>query len=563
MNKILLICFCIIVGISIRSNSQSIVTTVHNMSVSGPGTIKATTESEICIFCHTPHNSRPDHPLWNRNDPGSTYVLYNSSTTQATIGQPDGSAVLCLSCHDGTIALGNVLSRTTNITFASGITTMPAGKSNLTTDLANDHPVSFVYNSALASADGELKDPSTLTGAVKLENSKMQCTSCHDPHKNLYTDFLVANSLNSEICLNCHQTTYWTTTSHKTSTKTWNGTLPDPWLHTPATFTNVAQNACENCHNPHSAATKPRLMNFTPEENNCLDCHNANVAAKNIQAQFAKTNKHNIYSYTGVHDPMEANWVATKHVECEDCHNPHAASSTTAVAPFVNGFNAGVKGINQSGNPVNPVQFEYEICYRCHSGNPWSPAAVTPRVIVQNNTRLEFAPGNPSFHSVAAVGVNTSVPSLIAPWTITSRIYCSDCHASDGASSPAGPHGSTFPRILKLQYSTANNTTESATAYALCYSCHSRTSILSDVSFKEHSKHIQGEKTPCNACHDPHGISSSQGNSINNSNLINFWTGIMTPSPGNGAIRFEDQGLRTGRCFLTCHGENHDGWNYP
>ena len=440
---------------------------------------------------------------------------------------------------------------------------MPAGKSNITTDLANDHPVSFVYNSALASADGELKDPSTLTGAVKLENSKMQCTSCHDPHKNLYTDFLVANSLNSELCLNCHQTTYWTTTSHKTSTKTWNGTLPDPWPHTPATFTNVAQNACENCHNPHSAAPKPRLMNFTPEENNCLDCHNANVAAKNIQAQFAKTNKHNIYGYTGVHDPMEANWAVTKHVECEDCHNPHATSATTAVAPFVNGLNAGVKGINQSGNPVNPVQFEYEICYRCHSGNPWSPAAVTPRVIIQNNTRLEFAPGNPSFHSVAAVGVNTSVPSLIAPWTITSRIYCSDCHASDGASSPAGPHGSTFPRILKLQYSTANNTTESATAYALCYSCHSRASIMSDISFKEHSKHIQGEKTPCNACHDPHGISSTQGNSINNSNLINFWTGIMTPSPGNGAIRFEDQGIRRGRCFLTCHGEDHDGWNYP
>jgi predicted CXXCH cytochrome family protein len=367
----------------------------------------------------------------------------------------------------------------------------------------------------------------------------------------------------SELCLNCHQTTYWATSTHKTSTKTWNGTAPDPWTHTPPTFTNVAQNACENCHNPHSAATKPRLMNFTPEENNCLDCHNANVAAKNIQAQFAKTNKHNIYGYTGVHDPLEANWAVTKHVECEDCHNPHATSATTAVAPFVNGFNAGVKGINQSGNPVNPVQFEYEICYRCHSGNTWSPAAVTPRVIVQNNTRLEFAPGNPSFHSVAAVGVNTSVPSLIAPWTITSRIYCSDCHASDGASSPAGPHGSTFPRILKLQYSTANNTTESATAYALCYSCHSRTSIMSDVSFKEHSKHIQGEKTPCNACHDPHGISSSQGNSINNSNLINFWTGIMTPSPGNGAIRFEDQGIRRGRCFLTCHGEDHDGWNYP
>jgi len=63
--------------------SQTIVTTRHNLSVSGPGNIKATSESEICIFCHAPHNARPDKPLWNRVDPGLTYTLYTSSTTQA------------------------------------------------------------------------------------------------------------------------------------------------------------------------------------------------------------------------------------------------------------------------------------------------------------------------------------------------------------------------------------------------------------------------------------------------------------------------------------------------
>jgi len=560
MKNILLFGLIFLFAFPVQSISQSIVNTVHNMSISGPGTVKATTESEICIFCHTPHNARPDHPLWNRNDPGSTYILYNSSTTQASIGQPDGSSVLCLSCHDGTIALGNVLSRTNPITFAGGITTMPSGASNLTTDLANDHPISFVYNSSLASTDGELKDPSTLTGEVKLENSKMQCTSCHDPHKNLYTKFLVANLVASELCLNCHQPDYWNNSSHKTSSSTWNGTVPDPWPHTPTTFTTVAQNACENCHNPHSAATKPRLMNFTPEENNCLDCHNGNVAAKNIQAQLSKTNRHNVYGYTGIHDPTEENWTVTKHVECEDCHNPHAANNTTAVAPNVKGVNAGVKGINQSGNPVNPVQYEYEICYRCHTGNPWSPPSPTNRQISQNNVRLEFASGNPSYHAVAAVGVNTSVPSLIAPWTTTSRLYCSDCHSSDGTGSPAGPHGSTYPRILKLQYLTADNTTESAAAYALCYSCHSRTSIRGNNSFGEHSKHL-GERTPCNACHDPHGISSTQGNSTNNSNLINFDLSIVSPL-SNGTLRFEDTGLHHGRCYLRCHGENHNGLSY-
>jgi predicted CXXCH cytochrome family protein len=543
-------------------DSQSIVNTVHNLSVSGPGTIKATSESEICIFCHTPHNSSPVGPLWNRQSQGSTYVLYNSSTTQAAPGQPDGASFLCLSCHDGTVALGNVLSLATPITFAGGVTVMPSGPSNLTTGLANDHPVSFVYNSALAAADGELNDPATLTGPVQLENSKLQCTSCHDPHQNIYTDFLVASTQNSALCIVCHDRDYWNTSTHKTSTHTWNGGSPDPWPHT--TYTTVAQNACENCHNPHTAGGSLRLMNFAAEENNCLDCHNGNAASKNIQVQINKTYRHNVYNYLGIHDPIEAPLVSTLHNECEDCHNPHASNATTAVAPFANGFTAGVKGINQSGAPVDPIIYEYELCYRCHTSTPGMPASSTARQIEQNNVRLEFATVNPSHHAVVGAGANPNVPSLIAPLTTTSKIYCTDCHASDGTTAPAGPHGSIYPHIEKLQYITANNTTESAAAYALCYSCHSRNAIIQEGgSFYYHKKHIIDERTPCNTCHDPHGISNTQGNTTNNTNLINFRTGTgwVTPS-SSGLLKFEDQGLYHGRCYLTCHGENHNPLSY-
>jgi len=48
------------------------------MSTSGPGTIKATTETEICIFCHIPHNAQPGRPLWNHDMPGSGYTMYTS-----------------------------------------------------------------------------------------------------------------------------------------------------------------------------------------------------------------------------------------------------------------------------------------------------------------------------------------------------------------------------------------------------------------------------------------------------------------------------------------------------
>lgn len=541
------------------TNSQTIVSTKHNMSVSGPGTIKATTESEICIFCHISHHARVDHPLWNRADPGLTYTLYGSSTTMANIGQPDGSSILCLSCHDGTIALGSILSQSTPITMAGGVTTMPAGVSNLTKDISDDHPFSFPYDASLAAANGQLANPNSLTGPVKLENGKLQCTSCHDPHENVTTAFLVATTQSSNLCITCHIITNWTGSSHQTSTKTWNGIAPNPWFHSP--YTTVAQNACESCHNPHTAGGKHRLMDFQPEENNCLDCHNGNVAAKNIQAQLAKPYRHNVAGYTGIHDPVEGALVTTNHDECDDCHNPHEVTNSTASAPNVNGFLKDVKGIDQSGNPVSTALYEYQVCYRCHTNTPGMPPPSAPRVIVQNNVRLEFATTNPSFHPVVGPRNNTEItPNLIAPNTASTILYCSDCHASDGTGSPVGPHGSIYPHILKAQYITADHTTESAAAYALCYLCHNRNNIINDVNtFRYHRLHIVEEKAPCTTCHDSHGI-GSPGTVTNNSNLINFNTSIVSPS--GGIIQFTDTGLRHGTCKMTCHGANHNNWTY-
>jgi hypothetical protein len=183
--------------------------------------------------------------------------------------------------------------------------------------------------------------------------------------------------------------------------------------------------------------------------------------------------------------------------------------------------------------------------------------------------RLMFAPSNPSFHPVAARGTNPSVPSLVAGWTTASIVLCTDCHDNDQGpraptpgTGPSGPHGSSFKHLLVARYDMdAGTVTESAAAYALCYKCHDRTSILGDASFKEHEKHIAGERTPCSVCHDPHGISSTQGSASTNSNLINFDRRFVTPS-SSGILRFDDLGSRRGRCYLTCHGENHNPLSY-
>lgn len=541
------------------AGAQSIINSAHNLSTTGPGDVRAVSESEICIFCHTPHNSLPSSPLWNKDDPGYTYTLYHSSTSEAVPGQPDGASILCLSCHDGTTALGNVLSRTDDIGFSGGITTLPPGSTNMSTDLADDHPISFDFTTGLAAADGQLKDPSAIVAPVALYNGRMQCTSCHDPHRDLTNDFLVLTNQFSELCFSCHDRDFWSFSTHSTSTATWNGNGTNPWPHTP--YQNVAENACESCHRPHNAGNSQRLLNELAEENNCLPCHNGNVASTNIVAQLAKPYLHNVYGYNLEHDAAEDPLVLSMHVECEDCHNPHAVSNTPALAPAANGFLTGISGVDQSGNPVDPIQYAYELCYRCHADSPAKPTSLTSRQIEQNNVRLEFDAASPSHHAVTSAGANPNVPSLIAPLTESSMIFCTDCHSSDGSGSPSGPHGSIYTAQLKYQYQTADNTLESASAYELCYSCHSRMSILNDESFGSHEEHIRDIGTPCNACHDPHGISNTQGNSTNNAHLINFDMSIVSPA-NNGLLYFESLGVFSGRCYLSCHGQNHMGFAF-
>ncbi|MCX7149363.1 MAG: hypothetical protein NTY05_08110, partial [Rhodocyclales bacterium] len=374
--------------------------------------------------------------------------------------------------------------------------------------------------------------------------------------------FLVVPNQASALCQTCHVKNYWSSSDHRLSAKTWNGAGANPWPHT--TNTTVAANACENCHRPHTAGGKQRLLNNAAEENNCYSCHNGNVAAKNVQAEFTgKASIHPVAATTGVHDPAEPAVIQARHVECADCHNPHATNSSTGL---LSGSLAGVRGVNSGGTEVKPATAEYQICFRCHADSTNMPAPRTTRQIVQTNTRLEFATTNPSFHPVAGPGRNTNVPSLIAPWTTASSMKCSDCHNNNagpgaGGIGPKGPHGSTYPTLLERQYLKADRTPESTTAYALCYKCHNRNSILSDNTFKEHSKHISGERTPCNACHDPHGISSSQGNAANNSKLINFDTTISKPS-SSGQLKYVSNGTNKGSCYLTCHGKNHNPLSY-
>jgi hypothetical protein len=77
--------------------------TVHNLSVSGPGNVKSVNAAAVCDFCHISHSPVNNNGLWNRERSQAVYIPYSSSTAVANPGQPTGTSVMCLSCHDGTI----------------------------------------------------------------------------------------------------------------------------------------------------------------------------------------------------------------------------------------------------------------------------------------------------------------------------------------------------------------------------------------------------------------------------------------------------------------------------
>jgi len=237
--------------------TAGIADTKHNLG-SGPGPAGRNTVSdtaEICVFCHTPHGGSTDAPvpLWNKrlsSTPGApagggsyiTYASLNTPSLDGTVAPVGSISVACLSCHDGTQAMDNVINAPgsggvvanggdgTNDgtagrawTWTSPGNTVNAegrlisGAAALGTDLSNDHPIGIQYcGGGLTGSggtvsgtckDGDFKPVQTQdlngnqifwvdTGGGGKQRTDLplyqratgglgpmvECASCHDPH---------------------------------------------------------------------------------------------------------------------------------------------------------------------------------------------------------------------------------------------------------------------------------------------------------------------------------------------------------------------------------------------
>jgi hypothetical protein len=184
----------------------------HDLSITGGGSVKAVDEKQICIFCHTPHNSQPAYPLWNHEISAVTnYKHYISDTLQSYTNEAeappiDGISKLCLSCHDGTVGVGSVSSRSDEILLELSPCIDASGKlieaidctGYIGTDLSGGHPVSIVFDEALKIKREQATELCPLNWPIIDSDVKLyptngpglrgvQCSSCHDPHTNKAT----------------------------------------------------------------------------------------------------------------------------------------------------------------------------------------------------------------------------------------------------------------------------------------------------------------------------------------------------------------------------------------
>lgn len=175
---------------------------------------------EVCVFCHTAHNSdQASGPLWNHEtNPLQNYGMYDSYTMDMPQSlQPHKGSLVCLSCHDGTIAV-NSLNNLPGPEGAGNFGTpggsgldgsgriLSSSNAFVDTDLSDDHPVGITYDASFDPTGFVAKtgDPASYPDRLLSEGMYVECVSCHNPHDDTYSNFLVESNANSNLCTRCH-----------------------------------------------------------------------------------------------------------------------------------------------------------------------------------------------------------------------------------------------------------------------------------------------------------------------------------------------------------------------
>ncbi len=245
----------------------------HNINRVAPG---GDTYNRTCAYCHTPHHANSDaaelqyyNPLWSHEVSTGTYAGYVSSTFDTTHEAVNsdiliGPSRLCMSCHDGVIAVdqhyGGAIK---NVVKNGGDTWGQIDVADgVNKSLANDHPIGFKYN--LISADNPGADADT-AGGVMYNIRKMATEFTVDlsggSHYDPSTKLQVFNVAGDGLML-----------SNPAAVKR---TIKDLMWQKTAGATDYYM-TCASCHDVHNKENPEQYLLVNMEANSeiCLTCHN-------------------------------------------------------------------------------------------------------------------------------------------------------------------------------------------------------------------------------------------------------------------------------------------------
>ena len=209
---------------------------IQNSKHNIPKYYKNGTTTQICVYCHTPHNARMALPLWNRNDGKAftSFNLYSSQTmaspVRATGFTSDSMSLFCMSCHDGS-PLGGTMVQNEPKQGSTTSQAITATAANFGTNLTKTHPVNFALKTngqtAKDNKAGQLRSDGTSdlvwdggnAMGVNLNfplfkstgtrgatgNASVECSSCHAVHDDYFNPFLRSTMAGSALCLGCHR----------------------------------------------------------------------------------------------------------------------------------------------------------------------------------------------------------------------------------------------------------------------------------------------------------------------------------------------------------------------
>ena len=565
---------------------------------------------DACAYCHAPHSGL-NIGLWNQKLTTQSYTVYTSDTEANRGRQPKlgYSTNQCLSCHDGTVAVGNTVAYGPVAMRGSmlapdvlGSNMQPSHPFSLVTPLKDD-----VDLAASLVASGKTADP---TGAVRLISGNVECISCHNPHvqarDQLSQNFLVKDSSGGQLCLACHDPTRqmsgqvnplinWSTGAHALSTDK----ISSQALL--GSYTTVAAAACISCHAPHNASGVSRLLRGQNEQD-CIACHNgSNVSPMapyaNVFPEYAPPKVGHPFPtsnnpHTAAESPLLNN---NRHATCVDCHNAHASEQVGPfpLPPLIRISQMNIAGISASDGvtALQPAINQYENCLRCHGASagkqvkPIYGYFATRAVSAGDPLNLvpQFAITASSSHPVTHAS-NSSLPqpSLLANMlnldgvtqgrAMGTQIFCTDCHNSDdnrefGGTGPNGPHASKWTHILERRYEFSQSVFPGGTItnlfpnpdlsvngpYGLCGKCHDLANqIAKNTSWNQHSSHIDAGFS-CSTCHTAHGMGATSG-TISGERLVNFDANVVAAN-GNLPISYN---RAANSCVLVCHQAAHN-----